>query len=274
VVSVQSEPDTTERRQSAGVRVDLAGAVATVWLVRPERRNAQTPRMWAALREVGATLPDTVRIVVVRGEGPSFSAGLDLRLTQPGGVPGETSFVDIVGFDDAQLAAHLEAAQAAFTWLRRADLVSIAAVQGHAIGAGFQLALACDLRVVTDDVQLAMMEPRLGMVPDLGGSKPLVDLVGVSRALEICLTARRIGAAEAQQIGLATSVVSRDELDAAVDRLVAALLETPRDSAVATKALLQSASGRSLYWQLRAERRAQVQRLRRLFGGPTEGGSQ
>jgi enoyl-CoA hydratase/carnithine racemase len=272
VVTVQSGPDIAERRRSDGVRVDLAGPVATVCLVRPERRNAQTPRMWDALAEIGATLPDAVRVVVVRGEGKSFSAGLDLRMTQPGGVPGEPSFLDIGGFDDARLAAHLEAAQAAFTWLRRPEIISVAAVQGHAIGAGFQLALACDLRVMTADAQLAMMESRLGMVPDLGGSKPLVELVGVSRAVEICLTGRRIGAAEARELGLATLVVEPDALDSEVDRLVAVLLDTPRESAIATKELLYGAPGRSLRAQLRAERRAQVRRLRGLFGGPSEGG--
>ena len=117
-----------------------------------------------------------------------------------------------------------------------------------------------------------MMEARLGMVPDLGGSKPLVELVGVSRALELCLTARRVGAAEAFRLGLATAVVDRAGLDDAVDELVRSLLDTPRDAAAATKALLQGAPGRSLDGQLRAERQAQLQRLRLLFGGPTEGG--
>ena len=75
--------------------------------------------------------------------------------------------------------------------------MSIAAVQGHAIGAGFQLALACDLRVVADDVQFAMRETSLGLVPDLTGTHPLVGLVGYARALEICVTGRFVHAEEA-----------------------------------------------------------------------------
>jgi enoyl-CoA hydratase/carnithine racemase len=263
-----------EQGVDSGVRLDVAGEVATISLVRPERRNAQTPSMWSELSEIGRTLPPEARIVVVRGDGISFSAGLDLRLLQPGGVPGEASFVDIAGVDDAQLLARVEAAQAAFTWLRRPEIITVAAVQGHAFGAGFQLALACDLRVLTDDVQLCMLETRLGMAPDLGGSQPLVELVGVSRAMEIFLTGRRIGAVEAQALGLATSVVSRAELDATVDRLVATLLETPRDSATETKALLRAASTSSLENQLRAERLAAVRRLRVLFGNHSEGDSQ
>ena len=75
--------------------------------------------------------------------------------------------------------------------------MSIAAVQGHAIGAGFQLALACDLRILADDAKLCMKEPALGLVPDLTGTKPLVDIVGLPRAIELCLTARTVAAEEA-----------------------------------------------------------------------------
>jgi enoyl-CoA hydratase/carnithine racemase len=268
-----SVPAAAEPAAHAGIRLDVAGQVTTVSLIRPERRNAQTPSMWSALREVGDSLPPDVRIVVVRGEGISFSAGLDLRLLRPGGVPGEASFVDIGDLDDAQLLARVEAAQAAFTWLRRPEITTIAAVQGHAFGAGFQLALACDLRVFADDVELCMLETRLGMAPDLGGSQPLVELVGISRALEIFLTGRRIGAVEAQAIGLANAVVPAAELESTVDRLVATLLETPRDSATATKALLRGASTRPLEDQLQAERQAAVRRLRVLFGNHSEGES-
>jgi enoyl-CoA hydratase/carnithine racemase len=150
--------------------------------------------------------------------------------------------------------------------LRRPDLISVAAVQGHAIGAGFQLALACDLRVLAHDAQLAMPEVTLGLVPDLGGTKRLVELVGYARALEICVTGRRLDAAEAGRLGLATVVVPGAELDAAVADLVAAVLAGPRDAVVEVKALLAGAAGRSYDDQLRAEREAQVRRLRDLAG--------
>ena len=87
--------------------------------------------------------------------------------------------------------------------------VSMAAVQGHAIGAGFQLALSCDLRVLADDARLCMKEPALGLVPDLTGTKPLVDIVGLPRAIELCLTARTVGAREAAELRLAELVVAR-----------------------------------------------------------------
>jgi enoyl-CoA hydratase/carnithine racemase len=144
--------------------------------------------------------------------------------------------------------------------------VSIAAVQGHAIGAGFQLALACDLRVVADDVQLAMRETSLGLVPDLTGTNPLVGLVGYARALEICATGRSVTAEEAVSTGLANIAVPADQLEDAVRDLTTALLAAPRDAVIETKALLQGAQGRTYDDQRAAERAAQARRLRDLAG--------
>ena len=134
----------------------------------------------------------------------------------------------------------------------------MAAVRGHALGAGFQLALACDLRVLADDAQLCMREPALGLVPDLAGTKPLVDIVGLPRALEMCLTTRTVGAAEARELRLAEIVVPGDGLDAAVDGLVAALLAHDAATVRATKHLLATAAGRTLEEQAAAERAAQT----------------
>jgi enoyl-CoA hydratase/carnithine racemase len=141
--------------------------------------------------------------------------------------------------------------------------VSIAAVQGHAIGAGFQLALACDLRVLADDATLCMKEPALGLVPDLTGTKPLVDIVGLPRAIELCLTARMVGAAEAERLRLAERVVPAAKLSTAVDQLVKELLTTDPAAARATKALLQQAPANNLDQQASAERAAQRELLAR-----------
>jgi enoyl-CoA hydratase/carnithine racemase len=156
--------------------------------------------------------------------------------------------------------------QEAFSWLRRPDLITIAAVQGHAIGAGFQLALACDLRVVSDDAAFTMAEVKLGLVPDLTGTKRLVELVGYARALEICVTGRRVPAAEAERVGLANLVVGRADLDGAVADLTAAILAAPRDAVVEIKALIAGAAGRTFPEQEAAERAAQIRRLRDLAG--------
>ncbi|QKW49247.1 enoyl-CoA hydratase/isomerase family protein [Streptomyces buecherae] len=247
-----------------GVRLTVDDAIATVTLTNPAKRNAQTPALWRALIEAGRLLPGTVRVVVLRGEGRSFSAGLDRQAFTPEGFEGEPSFVDMGRGPEAELDATIAAYQEAFTWWRRNDIVSIAAVQGHAIGAGFQLALACDLRICADDAQFAMRETSLGLVPDLAGTHPLVSLVGYARALEICATGRFVHAEEAERTGLANLVVPAAELDATARDLAAALLAAPRDAVIETKALLRGASDRTFDEQRAAERAAQGRRLRDL----------
>ena len=252
-------PDETTLRE-AGLRLDVDGAVATVTLNRPERRNAMTFATWRTLAAIGRTLPADVRVVVLRGEGPSFSAGIDLGMFSGEG-GGELSAADPEATD--RFIAEL---QEGYTWLRRPEIVTVAAVHGHAIGAGFQLALACDIRVVADDAAFCMKEPALGLVPDLTGTKPLVELVGLGRALELCLTARTVPAEEAARIGLAEITVPRDGLDGAVRDLTAALLAVNPGASAATKRLLRQAPGNSLDEQCAAERREQIGRLRELFG--------
>jgi enoyl-CoA hydratase/carnithine racemase len=249
-----------------GVRLTVDDTVATVTLDNPARRNAQGFAQWRALTAAGRALPGSVRVVVLRAEGDSFSAGLDRQALTPSRCDGEPSFTDLAHRSDAELDATLATIQEAFTWWRRPDVVSVAAVQGHAIGAGFQLALACDLRVAADDAQFAMRETTLGLVPDLGGTHSLVALVGYARALEICATGRVVQADEAARIGLANLVVPRGELDAATADLAAALLAAPRHALIETKALLQGAVGRSHDDQRTAERAAQARCLRDLAG--------
>jgi enoyl-CoA hydratase/carnithine racemase len=246
-----------------GVRLDCAGPVATLTLSRPDVLNAQTPAMWRAMREFSRELPAEVRVVVVRGAGRSFSAGLDRSVAVGAGAD---SFGELATLSPEAGADRIAEFQGAFTWLHRPDIISVAAVQGHAIGAGFQLALACDLRVLADDASLSMAEVTLGLVPDLAGTKRLVDLVGYARALEICVTGRRLDAAEAQRVGLATVVVPPAELDAAVGDLTAAVLAGNRNAVVEIKALLAGAAGRSPADQQRAEREAQTRRLRDIAG--------
>jgi enoyl-CoA hydratase/carnithine racemase len=257
----------TSEAPDAGVddiRVERDGPVATVTLCRPHVLNAQTPLMWERLRKIGRDLPGDVRVVVVRGEGRSFSAGLDLAAVSSG-PDNPASLARIGSLPDEEATAQIASYQEAFDWLRRPDLVSVAAVQGHAIGAGFQLALACDLRICAQDAKFTMAEVTIGLVPDLGGTKRLVELVGYARALEICVTGRRIPAEEAAAIGLATSVVAVDALDDAVASLTAQLLAARREAVIEVKALIAAAAGRSFADQERYEREAQVRMIRGLL---------
>lgn len=258
---------------AGGVRFERDGPVATITLDRPGTKNSQTPATWAALRAIGASLGSEpgsdVRVLVIRGAGDTFSSGLDRKLLAPAGNGTEMSVLALLEQSDDELAASIATWQEGFTWLRRPDIISVASVRGAAVGAGFQLALACDLRVLADDARLSMREPSLGLVPDLTGTKPLVDLVGYSRALEICATTRWVSADEAREIGLATIVVPSAELDEAVADLVAALTAPVHGAVSETKALLHSASRLDLEEQRLAERNAQVRRFRALAASMT-----
>ncbi|MFC4064373.1 enoyl-CoA hydratase/isomerase family protein [Actinoplanes subglobosus] len=246
-----------------GVRYEQDGSVATVTLCRPDVLNAQTPAMWTELGNISRKLPGDVRVVIVRAEGRAFSAGLDLSVARG---DGDSSLSRLAQLSAAECADRIAGFQTAFTWLRSPSIVTIAAVQGHAIGAGFQLALNCDMRVLADDARFSMAEVTLGLVPDLGGTKRLTELVGPSRALEICVTGRRIAADEADRIGLATNVVSRADLDATVSDLAAAVLAADRGAVAEIKGLLAGAPLRSYAEQDRAEREAQTRRLSELLG--------
>lgn len=248
----------------AGIRVEHGDGILNITLNTPDRLNAQTPATWAALAHLGANLPQNTRVVVLRGAGVSFSAGMDTRMFTPDGVPGQPGLVDIVSGSDEEGGKIIATFQEAFTWWRKSEAITIAAVQGHAIGAGFQLALACDLMIVADDVKLSMKESAYGLVPDLAGTHPLICAVGPSAALEICLTARRIGAEEAVASGLAVRAVPAESLHAAADELAATIAGLIPGTASATKQLLAGATRRSHQEQCQAERETQMGRLRTL----------
>ncbi|MBW4721188.1 enoyl-CoA hydratase/isomerase family protein [Saccharothrix obliqua] len=260
--------------ERGGVRLVVDGPRATITLDRPDVLNAQTPSTWSALRAIGAQLDPDVRVVVVRGSGRAFSAGLDRRMFGGTPVEGEPGLAEITARGPEDGAALIAEFQEGFRWLRDPERVTIAAVRGHAIGAGFQLALACDFRVAAEDVQFCMAETSLGLVPDLGGTLPLVRLVGYARAAEICLTGRRVHADEAHRIGLANTVVPGHDLDTAVDHLVAQLLRPMPGAVRETLGLLaHAADGPTEQEQLAAERSAQVRRLAELTALAARSGS-
>lgn len=248
---------------SGRLTVGFADGVLTVTLDAPDVRNAQDVRTWAALAHIGSRLTDAVRVVVVTGAGSSFSAGLH-RSAFAGGPDSPLSFLATA--PDAVADERIAEYQAGFTWLGNPSFVSIAAVRGHAVGAGFQLALACDLIIATEDAQFTMAEATLGLVPDLGGTAPLIRALGPARALEICATGRRVSAAEAARIGIVLTVVEGADLESSVSRLVASLLANDADTVRAVSRLISGAAQRSAEEQRAAERREQIGRVRALIG--------
>lgn len=249
--------------ESAGLLVGADEHRVDIRLNRPDVRNAQTPAMWRALAEIGRRIKDAEPVpstIVISAEGVSFSAGLDRRMFTPEGVPGEPTFVELAARGDGALDEFIESAQAGFSWLREVDPVSIAVVHGHAVGAGFQLALACDLIIAHPNAVFSMRETSWGLVPDLGGTMPMVRGAGYGPALEACATGRDISAGELHSWGLALE--PHEDPQAAADELVGKLAATPPGAVPALKHLLAGIDDHA--GQYRRERGAQRERLRAM----------
>jgi enoyl-CoA hydratase/carnithine racemase len=190
------------------------GPVRHVVLNRPEKRNAFHGELvlatGAALR--AAADNPAVRCVVLRGAGPMFSSGMDL------GALGE------VAAAPERLRTFRRHCIKAWNLAEEMPKPVICAIQGGCIGGALELALACDFRVLAADAVVGMPEVRIGLIPDVGGSSRLPQVVGLGRAKELVMTGKLIGAEEAERIGLATRVAAADELDAAVQQLADELL--------------------------------------------------
>ncbi|GIW40649.1 MAG: enoyl-CoA hydratase [Candidatus Binatia bacterium] len=193
--------------------LEQQGPVATLRLARPETRNSMTPEMGdeveRACRELAS---DTeIRVVVLTGTGSAFSSGGDLSmLAKDAGLTdrGEMTMIDAPrSFYEKFLA------------VRRLPVPTIAAMNGHAIGAGFCLALACDLRVAVRDAKMGMTFVKLGLHPGMGATYFLPRLVGVAQACELFFTGRVIDAVEAERRGIVNTAVPREEFEERVSAL-------------------------------------------------------
>lgn len=206
------------------IRYQRAGDIGTLTLARPGKRNAQNPLMWQELATLGADLlPDeTLRCLVVTGEGPTFSAGIDLVEGIAGMVAGWAERLA-----DEHTLAEGTAAAKTFSWIPDLGCASIAAVRGHAYGAGLQLALACDFRILAAGTKVGLPETRYGLLPDMGATVRLPRIVGESRARELILLGSIIDAAEALRIGLANQVVASQDLDDAAAEFARRLAAQP-----------------------------------------------
>jgi enoyl-CoA hydratase/carnithine racemase len=190
------------------------GAVRHVVLNRPEKRNAFNAALLVQLGERlrEAASDASVHVVVLRGEGPMFSSGVDLDELR--------SFAGEVENLRPFRRVWLEAANL----LEEMPKATVCAIQGGCIGGALETALACDLRVAAADAILGLPETRIGLIPDVGGSSRLPQVVGLGRAKELIMTGRLINGEEAERIGLVNRAVPAAELDQAVEQLVGELL--------------------------------------------------
>jgi enoyl-CoA hydratase/carnithine racemase len=181
---------------------------------REEKRNAINVELITSLRAAAREAADSpdVHAVVLRGNGPSFSAGIDV--VELGGLSGQA---------DALRPFRRVCIEAA-NMLEEMKKPTVASIQGACLGLGAELALACDLRVMSEDAQFGLPEVRLGLIPDVGGSSRLPAIAGLGHAKELIMTGRAIGAEEAHRIGVANRVVALDELEEATRSLVGELL--------------------------------------------------
>lgn len=208
------------------ILVSLSGSRADIRLNRPEVLNAMSFEVFEALAEavdeIGAS---DVDVCVVSGEGRSFSSGIDV-----------TSFATQSGPPDELISV----AQRGYRKLTALPCPTIAAIQGHALGAGLQLAIACDLRIVARNARMGLLELNYGIIPDLGGSTRLPRSIGAGRAKKMIWTGEQIDGDEAGRIGLAEIVVDEAELGATTDDLAAAIAAAPRGPVRETKALIDA----------------------------------
>jgi len=244
------------------VTVKISDGIADVRMNRPDKLNAIDGAMFAALADTAAELADdtSLRCVVLSGEGRSFCAGLDFASFSGMANRGGQSLNAVADVGDR--ITHL-GQQAAYGW-RELPVPVIAAVWGHALGGGIQIALGADIRYVTADAKLAVAEVRWGIIPDMTGTQTLIELVGLDVAKELVFTGRDVSGAEAVELGLCTHL-SDDPLAAAFE--MADQIATRSPGAVrAAKRLLNGASKISLADGFAAERAE----IGQLIGSPNQ----
>jgi enoyl-CoA hydratase/carnithine racemase len=252
--------------ETTTLRLDREGPVGWLRLNRPEKLNSFTIAMWREMAELGASLcddPQGIRALVVIGEGRAFSSGIDTSVftADANGVDGLDSMPGPTTHEDPSVDMILRT-QAAYTWLETAPFATIAAVRGYAFGAGLQLALACDIRVVARGSQLGLLEFKYGIMPDLGGTQRLPRLVGPGKAKEMVFTAAKIDAEEAIRIGLAEQLVDEADLDAAAATLATRIAAQPPLAVQGAKRAILAATEVPVHEGLRIEAEGQSRCLR------------
>ena len=226
-----------------GLRADLVDRVLTVTIDRPQVRNAMNEDAWFGLAETlrRAEADDQVRCLVITGAGGVFSSGADISSPAAGHPLNRIRQLGRIGNS-----------------LVSFPKPTIARVEGYAVGAGWSLALCCDLVAAADDAQFSAIFSTRGLSPDMGASWMLPHLAGLQQAKRLAFLAEFISAAEAKELGLVTWTKPAAELDAFVDEITARIVSLPPIALAQTKELINASASRTLAQQIDEEARAQA----------------
>jgi 2-oxoglutaroyl-CoA hydrolase len=220
-----------------GFAVVIADGVATITLDVPGKLNrvsmAARDQLTRVFDELGAD--GAVRAIVLNGAGDTFTAGGDIA-----------AFLERPAEELSRLAWNVAAPE-------RCPKPVVAELRGYVFGVGFELALACDFRLAADDVEFALPEVRLGMIPGSGGTQRLARLIGLGRAKDVIMRGRRIDADEALALGLVTEIVPASRLELAVKSLLGELAELPPLALAMAKRVLNQAYDAPLHVGLEVE---------------------
>jgi len=227
------------------------GNIYTISFNRPAKRNAITVEMLTGICELAESQagdPD-IRAIIIKGQGQIFSAGVDFNSlgAEVGACLGEA------GAGGAQLRALIYRFQQYFNRLEAVEIPIICAMHGRALGLGIELALACDIRLMSDDCIWAMPELKLGVIADLGGTSRLARLIGPSRTMEIFLTARDYTAQQALDWGLVNYIYPEDDLFAETEKMAGDIAATAPLAGGAVKKIIKRGDGVDLMTQLDME---------------------
>jgi enoyl-CoA hydratase/carnithine racemase len=213
---------------TSSLRLQIEGDLATLWLDRPEKQNAMTFEMWAALPSLLAEVEQsTARVLVIRGSGPHFCAGADISTI------GE-------GLADAGADGYRSVNEAAEEALACVQRPTLAVIDGNCIGGGCQLITACDLRLATTDARFGITPAKLGITYPANAILRTADLIGTGATKRLLYTSDLIDAAEAHRIGLVDVLADPASLDETAAAICATLCSRSLVTQLATKDLLHA----------------------------------
>lgn len=223
--------------------VEKEGPVVRVWLNRPECRNALDQTALQELTEAFQALRTDfeVKVVVLGGKGPTFCAGADLR-----NAPGLPRMTTVSGVSAREQRWLGELGARALDAIENLDAITIARIQGHAVGGGVLLALACDFRIAAEGTSFWFPEVEFGTLLDWRGVPRLIREIGFARARQMVVLSEHFDTVQADNCGLLNEKVPLGELDSAISAYVARLIQTPELALLISKAQFRAYAARSV----------------------------